>query len=72
MPDPKKLLYYRIGVEDLVQALQANNDNRGAGYIERNGQQHMILLVETTDAVDFNHPFDLGQLRLDDLVLDFP
>ena len=42
LPDPKKLLYYRIGVEDLVQALQANNDNRGAGYIERNGQQLLV------------------------------
>jgi len=42
LPDPKKLLYYRIGVEDLVKALQANNDNRGAGYIERNGQQLLV------------------------------
>lgn len=41
-PDPKKLLYYRISVEDLVEALQANNDNRGAGYIERNGQQLLV------------------------------
>lgn len=41
-PDPKKLLYYRISVEDLVNALQANNDNRGAGYIERNGQQLLV------------------------------
>ena len=42
MPDPKKLLYYQISVEDLVVALQANNDNRGAGYIERNGQQLLV------------------------------
>lgn len=42
LPDPKKLLYYRVSVEDLVQALQANNDNRGAGYIERNGQQLLV------------------------------
>ena len=41
-PDPKKLLYYRISVEELVNALQANNDNRGAGYIERNGQQLLV------------------------------
>ena len=41
-PDPKKLLYYRVSVEDLVQALQVNNDNRGAGYIERNGQQLLV------------------------------
>ncbi len=42
LPDPKKLLYYRVSVEDLVQALQSNNDNRGAGYIERNGQQLLV------------------------------
>jgi len=42
LPDPKKLLYYQISIEDLVNALQANNDNRGAGYIERNGQQLLV------------------------------
>ncbi|MGJ8687077.1 MAG: efflux RND transporter permease subunit, partial [Spongiibacteraceae bacterium] len=42
LPDPKKLLYYRVSIEDLVQALQANNDNRGAGYIELNGQQLLV------------------------------
>jgi cobalt-zinc-cadmium resistance protein CzcA len=41
-PDPKKLLYYHISIEDLVNALQDNNDNRGAGYIERNGQQLLV------------------------------
>lgn len=42
LPDPTKLLYYRVSVADLVLALQANNDNRGAGYIERNGQQLLV------------------------------
>ena len=42
LPDPKKLLYYHVSVEDLIEALQANNDNRGAGYIERNGQQLLV------------------------------
>ena len=41
-PDPKKLLYYGISIEALVNALQVNNDNRGAGYIERNGQQLLV------------------------------
>ena len=41
-PDPKKLLYYGISIEGLVNALQVNNDNRGAGYIERNGQQLLV------------------------------
>lgn len=42
LPDPKKLLSYRISVEELVDALKNNNDNRGAGYIERNGQQLLV------------------------------
>ncbi|MFL0799426.1 MAG: CusA/CzcA family heavy metal efflux RND transporter [Agarilytica sp.] len=42
MPDPKKLLYYKVSIEELVLALQSNNDNRGAGYIERNGQQLLV------------------------------
>ncbi|WP_018275135.1 CusA/CzcA family heavy metal efflux RND transporter [Teredinibacter turnerae] len=42
MPDPTKLLLYKVSVEELVHALQANNDNRGAGYIERNGQQLLV------------------------------
>jgi cobalt-zinc-cadmium resistance protein CzcA len=42
LPDPQKLLSYRISVEELVDALKNNNDNRGAGYIERNGQQLLV------------------------------
>ncbi|VUD69266.1 Cobalt-zinc-cadmium resistance protein CzcA [Thalassocella blandensis] len=42
LPDPKQLLYYRISVEDVVQALQTNNNNRGAGFVERNGQQLLV------------------------------
>jgi len=42
MPDPKKLLYYDLSIEDLVKALRANNENKGAGYIERNGQQLLV------------------------------
>lgn len=42
LPNPQSLLYYHISVEDLVNALTANNNNRGAGYIERNGQQLLV------------------------------
>jgi len=42
MPDPTKLLYYQIGLHELTEALRANNENRGAGYIERNGQQLLV------------------------------
>ena len=41
-PSPKKLLELGVSLEDLVAALRANNANRGAGYIERNGQQLLV------------------------------
>lgn len=43
-PEPIKLLQWGLTMEDLVVALKNNNDNRGAGYLERSGQQ---LLVRT-------------------------
>ncbi len=42
MPDPQKLLAFGVTLEDVVHVLQRNNDNRGAGYIERNGQQFLV------------------------------
>jgi len=41
-PDVQKLLHFGVSMEDLVEALESNNDNRGAGYIERNGQQLLV------------------------------
>jgi cobalt-zinc-cadmium resistance protein CzcA len=43
-PEPIKLLQWGLTMEDLVVALKTNNDNRGAGFLERSGQQ---LLVRT-------------------------
>ena len=43
-PDVSRLLTYGISVSELAQALERNNANRGAGYIERYGQQ-MLLRV---------------------------
>ncbi len=41
-PDPAKMLAHGIIYEDVVQALRANNGNRGAGFIERNGAQWLM------------------------------
>lgn len=41
-PDPVKLLQWGLSWHDLVSAVAASNVNRGAGYLERNGQQLLV------------------------------
>ncbi|AVO61231.1 efflux RND transporter permease subunit [Pseudomonas chlororaphis] len=41
-PDPRRLAAYNLTLGDLMTALDRNNANVGAGYIERNGQQLLI------------------------------
>ncbi len=41
-PFPEKLVAYGLSMADLVQALERNNGNVGAGYIERRGEQYLI------------------------------
>ncbi|WJR74965.1 CusA/CzcA family heavy metal efflux RND transporter [Bradyrhizobium sp. NP1] len=42
LPDPGKLMAYRLGFRDVMTALASNNANVGAGYIERNGEQYLV------------------------------
>jgi heavy metal efflux system protein len=41
-PDPARLLAFGLSFDDIVAALEKNNANIGAGYIERNGEQYLI------------------------------
>lgn len=41
-PDPARLLAFGVTLGDLIKALEANNLNVGAGYIEHNGEQSLI------------------------------
>lgn len=41
-PDPTRMLQHGVSFADISTALANNNDNRGAGYIERNGQQWLV------------------------------
>lgn len=41
-PYPDRLTAYGLGMDDIVKVLLENNSNVGAGYIERNGNQHLI------------------------------
>ena len=42
LPDPARLIAYRLTFRDLMAALIAQNANVGAGYIERNGEQYLV------------------------------
>jgi len=41
-PIPGKLFAYKVTMNELVETLRKNNQNSGAGYIERNGEQWLI------------------------------
>lgn len=40
--DPDKLLNYNISLNQLIEALQRNNTNRGGGYIVHQGEQRVV------------------------------
>lgn len=41
-PFPERLVAYDLTFHDVLSALQKNNDNVGAGYIEKAGEQYLI------------------------------
>lgn len=41
-PDPNKLVAFGLSFRDVLRALAENNNNVGAGYIERNGEQYTV------------------------------
>ncbi|MBA1230992.1 CusA/CzcA family heavy metal efflux RND transporter [Pseudomonas viridiflava] len=51
-PDPKKLAAYKLTLNDLVAALERNNANVGAGYIERGGEQLLIRAPGQLETID--------------------
>ena len=42
LPNPARLMAYKLSFRDVMTALAANNANVGAGYIERNGEQYLV------------------------------
>lgn len=42
VPDPGLLLSFDLSMADVVTALERNNQNMGAGYIERSGEQYLV------------------------------
>ena len=50
-PDLKRLQQLQIPVTDLQTALTENNENRGAGFLEQNGQQLTVRVPGTLDTI---------------------
>lgn len=52
--EPDKMVGYNISLQQVVEALEANNSARGGAYIEHNGEQQVIRgegLVETLNDI---------------------
>uniref|UniRef100_UPI0012E30C9C efflux RND transporter permease subunit n=1 Tax=Sphingopyxis macrogoltabida TaxID=33050 RepID=UPI0012E30C9C len=51
-PIPARLSAYGLTLADVVQALERNNDNRGAGYVERYGEQYLVRTPGQAAGID--------------------
>lgn len=56
-PDPARLLAHGLTNADLLKAVETNNGNRGAGYIEHNGAQWLMRVPGQAIAIA-----DLGNI----------
>ncbi len=57
MPYPEQLLSYDLTIADLIEALERNNNNVGAGYIEKYGEQYLIRVPGQVKDID-----DIGRI----------
>ena len=72
MPHPDHLAAHDLGLDDVIKALERNNTNMGAGYIERSGEQYLVRIPGQAQGLE-----DLGRIivaqrhgvsiRLDDI-----
>jgi cobalt-zinc-cadmium resistance protein CzcA len=51
-PTPSKLASYGLTLADVVTALERNNTNVGAGYIEKEGEQYLVRAPGQIQTVD--------------------
>ncbi|EJM95763.1 CusA/CzcA family heavy metal efflux RND transporter [Herbaspirillum sp. YR522] len=58
-PSAEKLASYGMTMDTVVKALEKNNNNVGAGYIERNGEQYLIRAPGQVASAD-----DIGSIVL--------
>ncbi|MDP1591892.1 MAG: efflux RND transporter permease subunit, partial [Prosthecobacter sp.] len=51
-PDPNKLVTFDVTLRQLMEALDLNNANVGAGYIEKNGEQLLIRAPGQVEGIE--------------------
>ena len=51
-PYPQKLLAFDLTIKDVIEALERNNENVGAGYIEKTGEQYLIRVPGQVKTID--------------------
>src|SRR5690606_33482109 len=58
-PYPEKLISFGLSLQDVVTALKRNNQNIGAGYIEKSGEQYLIRVPGQVTNLD-----EIGEIIL--------
>jgi len=58
-PYPEKLVAYGLTLQEIVTALERNNLNLGAGYIEKRGEQYLVRLPGQATSLD-----EIGEITL--------
>ncbi|MBX9931233.1 MAG: CusA/CzcA family heavy metal efflux RND transporter [Methylobacterium sp.] len=56
-PDPAKLIGLSLSFKDVAEAVEQNNQNRGAGYLERNGEGYVVRSGGRIESMD-----EIGQI----------
>ena len=62
-PIPERLASYGLGLRDIVTALDRNNSNTGAGYIEKRGEQLLIRAPGQVQSLDDIRNVILGNVQ---------
>lgn len=62
-PIPEKLASYGMTLKDIVTALDRNNNNVGAGYIEKHGEQYLIRAPGQVHSIDDIRNIILGNVQ---------
>jgi cobalt-zinc-cadmium resistance protein CzcA len=51
-PDPQKLIALNLSFSEVASALETNNTNRGAGYLEDNGEGYVVRSAGRLESMD--------------------